>query len=390
MDKTLFLLSALYIGLIPLEAITVVENVSYGRLVFIPLFLLSLFDISRSYSIKGLRHISVLILFTLYALLSSCWSISSERTLYTVVLLFQYMAITLIATNHACTWHRLRIYMFAFALGCLYIGYLSVANYNPLNYFRGEEAGNPNENAFMINYAILFLLIIVQKDVFKKWHSILIYSAICFCIFSIFILGSRNGVIMMCVTIVTFMATTVFTKINFWSISTLIIMIAVVYYIFAELPDVLLDRYLGIGENIQNNDMAGRGYIWDVTLNYLENHPLTIAFGTGWGTFVEFYNGQTGMNRGAHNFYLNTLTTLGVFGLALLIKYLCVLFKYLKQTVVLTGKKNLLIYLLLLLPLISMMTTNWEGRKWWFVISIFIYRLYKLFPKKIYNTNAKS
>ena len=35
-------------------------------------------------------------------------------------------------------------------------------------------------------------------------------------------------------------------------------------------------------------------------------------------------------------------------------------------------------YLLLVIPLIAMITTNWESRKWWFIISVFIYTLYRL------------
>lgn len=381
MDKILFLLSTLYIGLIPLEAVTVVENVSYGRLVFIPLLLFSLFDIHSSYNVRGMKHISILLIFTFYAFLSTCWSILPSRTLYTVVLLLQYMVITLTAINHANTWYRLRTYMLAFAAGCLYIGIISAINYNPLAYLRGFEAGNPNENAFMINYAIIFLLIIIQKDNLKKIYGIILYVMICAFVFFIFISGSRNGVIMMCITLVTFMITSVFTKLNFWSFVSVAIIAFATYYIFAELPETLIDRYIGIGQSIQDKDMAGRGYIWDVTLNYLENHPLIVIFGTGWGTFVEFYKSQTGTIHGAHNFYLNTITTLGVLGLYLLLRYLYILYEYLKKTKILSGKKNIIIYLLLLLPLVSMMTTNWESRKWWFVISIFIYQLYRQFPK---------
>lgn len=381
MDKILFLLSTLYIGLIPLEAVTVVENVSYGRLVFIPLLILSFFDIHRSYSVRGMKHITILLIFTFYAFLSTSWSILPSRTLYTVVLLLQYMAITLIATNHANTWNRLRTYMLAFAAGCLYIGIISAINYNPLAYLRDFEAGNPNENAFMINYAIVFMLIIIQKDNMRKIYSILLYAVVFAFVFFIFISGSRNGVIMMCITLVTFMITSVFTKLNFWSIATVAIIAYATYYLFAELPEALLDRYMGIGQSIQDKDMAGRGYIWDVTLNYLENHPLTILLGTGWGTFVEFYRTQTGTIHGAHNFYLNTLTTLGILGFYLLLRYLYTLYGYLKRTKILPNKKNIIIFLLLFLPLISMMTTNWEARKWWFVISIFIYQLYCQFPK---------
>ena len=38
MGKIIYILTILYIGLIPMEAITIAEDISYGRIVFILLF----------------------------------------------------------------------------------------------------------------------------------------------------------------------------------------------------------------------------------------------------------------------------------------------------------------------------------------------------------------
>ena len=134
-------------------------------------------------------------------------------------------------------------------------------------------------------------------------------------------------------------------------------------------------RYLGIQDQIAENEMAGRGYIWGKTFDMLSQPGFPIIQGTGWGTFITVFSQYSGQQIGAHNFYLNLLTTTGLIGLSLVVYYLYRLFLYLKLIKI---KNKSVYYLLLVIPLISMLTTNWESRKWWFIISIFIYTLYRL------------
>ena len=99
------------------------------------------------------------------------------------------------------------------------------------------------------------------------------------------------------------------------------------------------------------------------------------------GNVFSQYSGQ---QIGAHNFYLNLLTTTGLIGLSLVLYYLYRLFLYLKLIRI---KNKSVYYLLLIIPLISMITTNWESRKWWFIMSIFIYTLYRLNKKRLLPHN---
>lgn len=374
----LYYLSALYIGLIPLEAITVTEGMSYGRLVFYALAAISLLDLKNSFQVTAdMKHIKILFVFMAYAAFTTLWSIDMARTFDQLAKLVQYMMITLVATNHAQNWKRLRGYMLAYCLGCLYIGYLSLTNYDPQAYLRDDEAGNPNENAFMINYAIVFLFIILNKDSMKNWMKCIFYGCIMLFSFFIFILGSRNGFIMLIITFITFLYSSVFRRFNFRNVIISIALIVGLYYMFQTLPETLIDRFLGISNSIDDNDFGGRGDIWDLTLAYLPNAGLKLIFGCGWGTFVQFFGQMTGRYQGAHNFFLTVLTTVGIIGFIIVLYYLKTLYNYLKKMISGKDKSLFIYYLLIILPLVSMMTTNWESRKWWFVISIFIFLLYK-------------
>lgn len=76
---------------------------------------------------------------------------------------------------------------------------------------------------------------------------------------------------------------------------------------------------------------------------------------------------------GAHNFYLDVLFTTGAVGLGIVIYYLFRLFFIIRKT----RDANLMNYMMLFLPLISMMSTNWQSRRWWFMMGAFIYLIYK-------------
>lgn len=379
MDKAIYYLSALYIGLIPLEAITVTEGMSYGRPVFYALAVLSALNLRKSYRVHpDMKHIKILFIFILFASFSCLWSINVPRTFNQIAKLIQYMMITLVATNYVNSWKKLRGYMIAYCLGCLYIGYLSLTNYDPTAYLRDDEAGNPNENAFMINYAIIFLLIILNKDSLHKWLKYAIYGTILTYAFFIFILGSRNGFIMLVITLITFLFTSVFRRFNLRNIIFSVCLLLCMAYLFQRLPETLIERFMGISSSIDENDLGGRGFIWDSTLEYLPNAGLRLIGGCGWGTFVQFFGQLTGLYQGGHNFFLTIITTLGLIGLGIVLYYLKTLYGYLKTIVAGYDKSRFFYYLLIIIPIVSMMTTNWEGRKWWFIISVFIYQLFKI------------
>lgn len=366
-----------------MEAITIAEDISYGRIVFILLFASSLFDISRCYKIKITEqpHIVILFSFIFYCFISIIWSYDQDETLHRVQLLLQYIIITVLATNVLCDYKRLKWAMIAFCLGCGYIGITSLGEYQinsaiDMSYRSEFTTGNPNENAFMINYAIIFLLIILKNLSHTKrvFHLLCVAGIVVFSYF-ILILGSRNGIIMLATTLLFYSIPKICRKRNFKSVLTILILIFGTLYLFFALPETIQERYLGIQDQIAENEMAGRGYIWGKTFDMLSQPGFPIIQGTGWGTFITVFSQYSGQQIGAHNFYLNLLTTTGLIGLSLVVYYLYRLFLYLKLIKI---KNKSVYYLLLVIPLISMLTTNWESRKWWFIISIFIYTLYRL------------
>lgn len=366
-----------------MEAITIAEDISYGRIVFILLFASSLFDISRCYKIKITEqpHIVILFSFIFYCFISIIWSYDQDETLHRVQLLLQYIIITVLATNVLCDYKRLKWAMIAFCLGCGYIGITSLGEYQinsaiDMSYRSEFTTGNPNENAFMINYAIIFLLIILKNLSHTKrvFHLLCVAGIVVFSYF-ILILGSRNGIIMLATTLLFYSIPKICRKRNFKSVLTILILIFGTLYLFFALPKTIQERYLGIQDQIAENEMAGRGYIWGKTFDMLSQPGFPIIQGTGWGTFITVFSQYSGQQIGAHNFYLNLLTTTGLIGLSLVVYYLYRLFLYLKLIKI---KNKSVYYLLLVIPLISMLTTNWESRKWWFIISIFIYTLYRL------------
>ncbi len=366
-----------------MEAITIAEDISYGRIVFILLFASSLLDIAHCYKIKTTEqpHIVILFSFIFYCFISIIWSYDQNETLHRVQLLIQYMIITVLATNVLCDYKRLKWAMVAFCLGCGYIGIASFGEYQvnsavDMSYRSEFTTGNPNENAFMINYAIIFLLIIsTNLSRTKRMSNILCIIGVVIFSYFILILGSRNGIIMLATTLLFYSIPKICRKRNFKSVLTILILIFGTLYLFFALPATIQERYLGIQDQIAENEMAGRGYIWGKTFDMLSQPGFPIIQGTGWGTFITVFSQYSGQQIGAHNFYLNLLTTTGLIGLSLVVYYLYRLFLYLK---LIKTKNKSVYYLLLVIPLISMLTTNWESRKWWFIISIFIYTLYRL------------
>ncbi|WP_064974822.1 O-antigen ligase family protein [Alistipes provencensis] len=383
MGKIIYILTILYIGLIPMEAITIAEDISYGRIVFILLFAASLFDISSCYKIKTTEqpHIVILFSFIFYCFISIIWSYDQDETLHRVQLLIQYMIVTVLATNVICDYKRLKWAMVAFCLGCGYIGIASLGEYQvnsavDMSYRSEFTTGNPNENAFMINYAIIFLLIIsTNLSRTKRMLNILCIIGIAIFSYFILILGSRNGIIMLATTLLFYSIPKIWKKNNLKSVLSVLILILGILYFFFALPEAVQERYLGIQDQIAENEMAGRGYIWSKIFDMLSLPDFPIIKGTGWGTFITVFSQYSGLKIGAHNFYLNLLTTTGIIGLSLVLYYLSRLFLYLKSIKI---KNKSVYYLLLIIPLISMLTTNWESRKWWFIISVFIYALYRL------------
>ncbi|MFY1613225.1 O-antigen ligase family protein [Macellibacteroides fermentans] len=386
MLRSIYILTILYIGFIPLEAVTIADGITMGRIVFFLMFGASLFKAKICYKIdRKNKHFKYLLLFSIFCFFSILWSRDFAMTLDRSAYLIQYLIITIVSTNILNSRKKISWAMIAYIAGCLYIGYISYKEFGlfaseRMSYRGDMTAGNPNENAFLINYAIIFLLIfwnwLDSSEKLKRYLCaviILIFSCI------ILLLGSRNGLIMLVSTFLMYSIPTIFKRGGLQSFLILSLLIGFTIYMFYGLPEELQERYMGIKSQIEDNEMAGRGYIWAKAIDMISQPGFPILWGTGWGSFVSVFNSYAGMSIGAHNFYLSLIVTTGIIGFTIVMIYLASLFRYVKQS---NYTNKHLYYLLIIIPMISMTTTNWEFRKWWFVISIFIYSFYKLRSKK--------
>lgn len=369
MKQLTYILSLFVVGLTPLDAITISEGFTFGRLFYILLLISSIFS-KDLFPIKKQSYISLLFLFTIWAFLTSLWSYDIEASLYRTLYLLQYISLIIILENIINTPQKFIQICYAWILGTLFIGIQTIYNYMQYGFvsselYRVSEFGNPNENSYMLCFAtILYLLI--------KANKIKHYLFFLFAFITILANGSRTGLIMFLLIVIVFFLSDI-KKNKIETIISLLIFGGIAFYFFFNyLPENTYERYMGIGEDIKNENLANRQWIWQTAFDILATEDIRIIFGSGWATFPLVFKQHTGIFYGSHNFYLNILFTTGIIGFSIVLYYFKILFNYLKKSTTIPFTR----YLLLIIPCISMFTTNWEDRRWWFLLGFFIYKFY--------------
>lgn len=298
--------------------------------------------------------------------------------------LIQYFMIVLVMMNVINTPKRLKIVLGAWALGALYIAIKTAADFSSFaadssELYRVEEFGNPNENSFMLVWALIFVYLI--DDTKRKIPSL---SFTLVSAYAIVANGSRMGFILFVVTLFGFIFSLLNKKTNPLHIVALLLLLYIGgCFLMQYIPESSLSRFMAIGSNIENHELAHRDIIWLAAYNALSTNPQYLLLGSGWGTFNEAIQLYAGYAIGAHNFYINILMTTGLVGMSIVLRYLYVLYKYINKTV----NHTVITYLVLVVPLISMSSTNWDSRRWWFLMGAFIYLILK--TNNIGNENAR-
>lgn len=367
-----FFLTLLVIGFTPLDAIEIGEGVTLGRYFFILMALSAIF--SNDLILKPApKFFKVLIAFSIWAAITSLWSFNSEVTIGRVLYLVQYAIIVAVMLKSLDSKKKVRFAMIAWIMGTSYIAYNTAANFQTLalaqdGLYRVSEFGNPNENSFMLCYSLLFCYLV---DTTK--HRI---PSICLTAFSVFAIvanGSRMGIILYLLAVAGFCVQLWQTKKKIYVLALIPIIIAGGVYVLEHVPTATFERIMGISQSIESGKFSERENIWAAAFEALDKNLLWFFGGSGWGTFADCIKFYLGRRIGAHNFYLDVLFTTGVIGLSVILYYLWSLFKIIRMTF----KANVINYLLLIIPLVSMLSTNWQSRRWWFLMGAFIYLVYK-------------
>lgn len=367
-----FFLTLLVIGFTPLDAIEIGEGVTLGRYFFILMFLSAVY--SNDILIKKIpSFFKILIGFVVWATITILWSFNAWTTIERVLYLVQYSIIVMVMLNSINTLKKIRLAMMAWIMGASYIAYNTAVNFQTLalaqdGLYRVSEFGNPNENSFMLCYSLLFCYLV---DTTK--HRI---PSICLTAFSVFAIvanGSRMGIILYLLAVAGFCVQLWQTKKKIYVLALIPIIIAGGVYVLEHVPTATFERIMGISQSIDSGKFSERENIWAAAFEALDKNLLWFFGGSGWGTFADCIKFYLGRRIGAHNFYLDVLFTTGVIGLSVILYYLWSLFKIIRMTF----KTNVINYLLLIIPLVSMLSTNWQSRRWWFLMGAFIYLVYK-------------
>lgn len=382
--KLTFFFCVLVIGFTPLDALTISDNLTLGYVFFILMTVCAVLSRSLTLPKNMPQFTKLLIGFIIWAALTSIWSYNIETTLYRVMYLIQYFIIVLVMLNVINTSKRLKIVLGAWALGALYIAIKTATDFstfatNSSDLYRVEDFGNPNENSFMLVWALIFVYLI--DDTKRKIPSL---SFTLVSAYAIVANGSRMGFILFVVTLFGFIFSLLNKKTNPLHIVALLLLLYIGgCFLMQYIPESSLSRFMAIGSNIENHELAHRDIIWLAAYNALSTNPQYLLLGSGWGTFNEAIQLYAGYAIGAHNFYINILMTTGLVGMSIVLRYLYVLYKYINKTV----NHTVITYLVLVVPLISMSSTNWDSRRWWFLMGAFIYLILK--TNNIGNENAR-
>jgi membrane protein len=367
-----FFLTLLVIGFTPLDAIEIGEGVTLGRYFFILMTFSAIF--TKDILLKPVpRFFKILIGFTIWASLTVLWSFRQTITLERIMYLIQYSIIVIVMLNSLDSKKKLKLAMISWILGVSYIAFNTALDYRTYAVaqdalYRVSEFGNPNENSFMLCYSLLFCYLI---DTTKRR----IFS-ICLTAFSVLAIvanGSRMGIIIFLLAIAGFCVQLWQSKKRIYVIALIPVIITGGVYVLEHIPEATFDRIMGMSQSIESGKFSERENIWAAAIEALAENKLWLFCGSGWGTFADCIKMYLGRSIGAHNFYLDVVFTTGVVGLSIIIYYFKILFKLIRKTY----KADIINYLLLLIPLISMMSTNWQSRRWWFMMGAFIYLIYK-------------
>ncbi len=373
LKKLTVFLTILVIAFTPLDAIEISEgsNTTLGRYFFIAMFVSALLsgDIGLN---KQPSVFKILTAFIVWAFATTTWSVAPEVTFGRILLLIQYVIIFVVMVNVLNTQKNLKRAMIGWIIGSAYIAYKTATDFSQFAYsgdslYRVETFGNPNENSFMLCYALLFCYLI---DKTKLRIPSIVFTA--YSVYAIVANGSRMGIILFVIAVYAFCVQLWQAKKRWYVFAIVPCIIIGGIYVLNHIPTATLMRIMGIVKNIEDGDLSHREDIWGTTFDMLNNNQLWYIVGCGWGAFTIAIKASYGYNIGAHNFYLDLIATTGIVGFSFVMYYLHRLYIIIKRTC----KVTIMNYLMLGLPMISMMSTNWQSRRWWFLMGAFIYLIY--------------
>ena len=376
----------IFLGPSPFVVAGVAENsnIEGGQDLFRQLFLVFIFiSLFLIYKIPdNISDFNIYIIFVSYALLSVFWSDFPLHSLRRVALLFIIVSICIFVVIDSKGSLFLRILNVLTIIQCLNISYMLFFpdfSFTDLG-FKGVHI---QKNTLGVVCVLSILLSVICYENISKWRVLVIAGV---SIFLLFMSESKTNVILLSVVFIVYLSCVVLYKYYSNIISYVFMVFASVFAIVGVAPIYFISNY---AEYIEHDFLTGRGTIWLVLLDNIEDRPY---FGFGYGGFwgvgessAVFLSEASWLDKigEGHNGFLDLIVNLGVFGLFLYLLIIVISVARFNRTE--SGKYSISILVLYLYLFLHNFTesslVNVTQMVWVFFILMSIYFLKK--PERI-------
>lgn len=261
------------------------------------------------------------------------------------------------------------------AIGCLYsLWMLTSGGIDVFESGRvGKITGGVNANETAMGLCVITIILFTRFVTTKKKHSVLNTVLICISAISLFLTGSRSGLLGalagVIVVILVWMKQSGRNVIK--GIFTCAAMATVFILIFIYMQEafpVLMERFTI--ESVMETGGTGRTDVWRAY--FIHYFPDYWAFGIGFDplNFFTAVKRVNGIGHGAHNALVDILSSSGVFGLSIYVGFLWQVFRRIGKQI--SENKNFLLIVGLVsgLLVVGIGENIIRGRFFWFTIGL--------------------
>ena len=326
------------------------------------------------------KYVGVQLLFAFFFVLSS--TLFSNVNYYGTFMNFAQFSVLMFLMGQVINEYNFRYFLQFFVFGCMFNSILALGGgYIGIQtiIFIGTEENrlqvigrDSNELAMIHNISTVIALFFIRE----KERSITNILAIVLTLLIVLTTGSRTGLVTcIALIIINFIISSSGLKQRMLLLlGSGILLVGIYYYAIYYMDDSLLERYMNIGEELEEGTMANRTIIWSYIIRAFENSsPIEQVLGHGWNTTPLFtFNGYD-----AHNVFLKMAIEFGIIGVIIVILYLLFFFKnaFIRRT----SSYGFLIGGVIFCVTISFMTLSW-------IYNIIIWIVFLLMHKVIQYT----
>ena len=366
----------------PLESVAIFKDFSVFKLVTILLLGAKLLTKGNIFDFKEPFFILFLI-YLVFAILSSIWSIDRETTLHTSLLtVLPSFIVTLIIYYAIQDKEHIEKIFLAYILGCGIVSVIALYKFETgFRFLEGNEGRltvlgqDQNELSFLLSFGLVSSIYLLKFSNPSFNKKILIFLIAPICAFTILTTGSRTGLVLLLLigTILTLMS---IKGGRILYIAPIILILGIIFLQY--LPSSTTERLFQIQDQVKERDLTGRFSIWEMGLAAFSSENAYVL-GTGFDTFISLLEIKYNWSVAPHNTYLSTFIELGIFG--------CVIFFsmifYLIGKVYYLCRKVSIFYILLILPLMTvMLVLGTNNRRWLFLIGVLIIKIWQFERKE--------